>query len=253
MLPVEREMNFSGIPNKTVWGRLLRVPLRWIPPQICFPIVQGRLRGKRWIVGSGDHGCWLGSYEWQKQRLFEKMVRPGAIVFDVGAHAGFYTLLASVLAGPAGQVISFEPLASNVERIKRHLSLNGIRNVTIVEAAVSDRDGVARFEAGPSTAMGHFSRDGALQVRTVALDELSSSGAIPAPDHIKIDAEGAELLVLQGARRLLAAFRPIVYLSTDTGDLHQQCCRFLGSLQYDLQPIDAATLDASYEILACPR
>ena len=74
------------------------------------PIWQGRLKGKRWIVGSGASGYWRGSYEYENQLVFVRMVARGSTVFDVGAHVGFYTLLASVVVGPAGRVFAFEPV-----------------------------------------------------------------------------------------------------------------------------------------------
>ena len=97
-------MNFSGISNKKLLGKLLRFPFRFIPTDMRMPILQGRLKGKKWIVGSSNHGCWLGSYEYEKRLVFEKTVTKGSIVFDIGAHVGFYTLLASVLVGPGGRV-----------------------------------------------------------------------------------------------------------------------------------------------------
>ena len=101
--------------------------------------------------------------------------------------------------------------------------------------------------------MGHLSAQGALQIQTLSLDELVSSGGAPLPDHIKIDVEGAEMLVLRGAERLLRECHPTLYLATDLEDLHQDCCRFLAALAYDLQPIDGGSLDQSYEILACRK
>lgn len=65
-------------------------------------------------MGSSSHGCWIGSYEYHKRRLFEQAVTPGSAVFDIGAHVGFYTLLASVLVGDQGRVVAFEPNAGNV-------------------------------------------------------------------------------------------------------------------------------------------
>lgn len=246
-------MNFSAISPRTSLGRALRAPLRWIPSEACFPILQGRLRGKKWIVGSGQHGFWLGSYEWKQQSVFEKLVEPASIVFDIGAHVGFYTLLASVLVGPAGRVFAFEPVPANIRYLRRHLDLNNIKNVTVIEAAIADRRGSACFDLGPSRSMGHFSSDGRLQVETLALDDLLSTGKLPVPDHIKIDVEGAEVMVLSGAKRVLAEFRPTLYLSTDTGDTHKQCCRLLASLGFELQPIDGKNLDEAYEILACRK
>src|SRR5580765_1322501 len=102
--------NLSGISRETLIGKLLRAPLRLLPRTAAVPILQGPLRGKKWIVGSGTHGCWLGSYEYDKQKLFQKTVRSGDVVYDVGANAGFYSLLASLLVGEKGHVYSFEPL-----------------------------------------------------------------------------------------------------------------------------------------------
>jgi FkbM family methyltransferase len=245
-------MNVSGIPRASAWGRLLRLPLRWLPPDLAVWIVQGRLRGKRWIVGSSTHGCWLGSYEFDKQRWFAQTVQPGAVVFDLGGHVGYYTLLASELVGPAGRVITFEPLPRNLHYLRRHLALNKAGNVTVVEAAVSDRAGSALFDEGPSSFEGRVGAHGRLQVTTVALDELVRSGALPMPNVMKIDIEGAELDALQGARIVLSSARPTLFLSTHSSAVHQACCELLRSLGYALTPIDGQPLAMSRELLARP-
>ena len=59
-------------------GRLLRFSLRLIPTGMKLPILQGKLKGKRWIVGLSNHGCWLGSYEYEKQILFAEMIQEGS-------------------------------------------------------------------------------------------------------------------------------------------------------------------------------
>ena len=100
-------MNFSGVSNKSIVGKALRFPLRLIPCGAQMTILQGPLRGKRWIAGSSDHGCWLGSYEYPKQRAFSAAISHGDVVYDLGANVGFYSLLASVLVGTKGQVFSF--------------------------------------------------------------------------------------------------------------------------------------------------
>ncbi|HEX6832536.1 MAG TPA: FkbM family methyltransferase, partial [Rudaea sp.] len=101
------------------------------------PILQGPLRWRLWIPGSSSHGCWLGSYEYDKQRLFARVARSGDVVFDIGANVGFYTLLAATCVAPTGRVVAFEPMPSNVKRIHQHLKLNRIGSVHSVEAAVS--------------------------------------------------------------------------------------------------------------------
>ena len=243
-------MNFSGISGQTLVGRLLRYPLKLIPRQMKLPILQGRLRGTKWIAGSSTHGCWLGSYEYEQRLLFERLVTEGSVVFDVGAHVGFYTLLAATLVGPRGRVYAFEPLSANVHYLKAHLRLNRINNVTVIEKAVSDRAGVTPFVEEPSSAMGHFAAQGGMTVPTVSLDDLFLRGEIPAPDFIKIDVESAEWLALKGAESLLRRMRPTIFLSTDVYDLHRRCCQFLESIGYQLRPIGAHSLEEAEEILA---
>jgi len=228
----------------------LRYPLKLIPRQMEIPILQGRLRGKKWIAGSSTHGCWLGSYEYEQRLLFERLVTEGSVVFDVGAHVGFYTLLAATLVGPRGRVYAFEPLSTNIHYLKAHLRLNRISNVTVIEKAVSDRAGAAPFVEEPSSAMGHFVAQGGMTVPTVSLDDLFLRGEIPAPDFIKIDVESAEWLALKGAESLLRRGRPTIFLSTDVYDLHRRCCQFLESLGYQLRPIGAHSLEEAEEILA---
>jgi FkbM family methyltransferase len=228
-------VNFSGIPANTIMGRILRSFLKLVPTNIRMPILQGRLRGKQWIVGSSVHGCWLGSYEHEKQLIFEQWVTEGSVVFDIGAHVGFYTLLASVLVGLQGRVFAFEPVPHNLYYLKEHLRLNHIGNVTVMEVAVSDFQGVAFFDEGPSSSMGHIAPVGGLKVKTVSLDELTSSGKIPTPNYVKIDVEGTEMLVLTGAKSILSEVHPTLFLATHSHDLSHQCYSFLVALGYRIK------------------
>ncbi len=246
-------INFSGFSDKRLVGKALRLPLKLIPVRTVVPIWQGRLRGRRWIVGSSNHGCWLGSYEYSKQQLFAERIRYGSIVFDIGAHVGFYTLLASELVGSDGRVYAFEPVPRNLFYLKRHLQLNRITNVTVIEAAVSDSSGVAYFDEGPGSSMGHLSAQGTCLVKTIALDEMISGKQIPVPDCLKVDVEGAEMLVLRGAESLLTQSHPIIFLATHSNVIHQQCCHLLDSLDYALHPINGPNIWQSNEILAESR
>jgi FkbM family methyltransferase len=246
-------MNLSGIPSESVLGRLLRAPLRWIPRDARVPILQGRLRGTWWIVGSSTHGCWLGSYEHEKRRAFESEIFAGGTVFDVGAHVGFYTLLASKLAGPEGRVVAFEPVPRNLLFLREHLRLNRVKNVEVVEAAASSRSGSVSFDLGPTHTMGAVTGSGGLVVRSVALDDFVESGTAPAPDVIKMDIEGEELRALEGARRLLERSRPTVFLATHGAEVHEGCCRLLAGLGYDLATLDGRRLEESEEVVARSR
>jgi len=247
-------MNLSAISSGSRIGKLLRMPLRLLPRGLVLPVLQGPLRGRRWISGASDHGCWLGSYEFRKQRLFATLVSPGDTVLDIGANVGFYTLLASVLVGQRGTVVAFEPLSRNIELLQRHLRLNALSNVTVVNAAVGNRMGSVRFAAHQrSNSMGRIDENGALEVSLVSLDGLMDSGSIALPNVVKIDVEGAEYDVLQGSARLLARAQPAILLATHGADVRSRCCDLLQSWGYQLSAVnDAESIAHADEILARP-
>ena len=245
-------MNFSGISSKTMLGKILRSPLRLIPPNTRIPILQGPLRGMQWIAGSGILSCWLGNYEYEKQKAFAAAVQRGFTVYDIGANVGFYSLLASVLVGPEGKVYCFEPVPRNLEFLRRHLELNKLSNCTVWDAAVGSYEGTSRFDLGSNRAQGHLTTEshGTLTVRTVTLDGLVASGKMPPPDLIKCDIEGAEYDALTGASGILAKYGPTIFLSTHGVDVHRRCCMFLRDLRYSLTSLDGLPLDRTYELLA---
>lgn len=243
-------LNFSDLDRSTLLGRAIRWPLSLIPAETRIPILQGALRGLRWIVGSSNHGCWLGSYERNQQVLFEKWIKEGDIVFDVGAHVGFYTLLGSILVGDRGKVVAFEPIPRNLSYLKKHLQINSVRNVEIVEVAVSDRHGSIRLSSGPSSSMWHLDSQGALEVPSVSLDEIVLNAKVPPPNVIKMDIEGAEFLALKGAARVVREFHPVLILSTHGIVIHQKCCKFLELAGYRLTPIGQTSLAKCRELVA---
>jgi FkbM family methyltransferase len=243
-------MNISAVPHDSLVGRLLRWPLRFIPPELVVPILQGKLKGRKWVVGSSKHGCWLGSYEYHKRRLFEQLIRPGDTVFDIGAHVGFYTLLASILTGPAGRVFAFEPLPRNLRYLKKHLALNRVANVTVMEAAVAEADGFADFQESDSHMEGRVAPGGSLRVKAVSLDHLLAGGTVSPPDFLKVDAESAEFAVLSGAGETLVQFRPVILLATHGESCQRDCGNLLTSLGYRLTPVPGSNTQLLDEIIA---
>ena len=145
---MKEKLYLSLTTNKTLAGKILRLPLKLIPQTMNMPILTGPLRGKKWTVGSGNHSCWLGTYEYDKQKKFCKYINKKNIVFDLGANVGFYSLLASVLVGSEGKVYAFEPLKENIDYLKQHIQQNNINNVNILESAVSDSNGYLMFTNG---------------------------------------------------------------------------------------------------------
>ena len=238
-----KAVNFSALSGRSRLGRLLRRTLRLIPPTLAVPILQGPLRGKRWLVGSSSNGCWLGSYEQSLQELLAHEIAPGNTVYDIGANVGFYTLLAAVLAGREGRVVAFEPLPANRVFLRRHLALNRIENVEVMDVAIGDRAGEERFNHAPNHTMGHLAADGDLLVHVESLDALYAHGRLPTPNVIKLDVEGAEYRVLIGALTLLKSVRPKLFIELH-GVADEECRSLLHTLGYIVEEEESLATSA---------
>ena len=168
---------------------------------------------------------------------------------------GFYTLLAAKLVGPQGKVIAFEPVPSNLDHLRKHVQLNRLTNVEIIDAAISDTVGAASFSYGKSASMGHLTETSAdITVSTYPLDYLVDEMRIPPPDVMKIDVEGAELRVLQGAARTLEQYRPTILLATHSESITQECKGFLHRAHYFVSPLlDDEGKESASEFLATQR
>jgi len=188
-------------------------------------IYAGRLKGMKFrrFMHSFDEHYLDGSYEVDLQEAFVSMISPGDVVYDVGANVGYLTLLASKLVGPTGRVVAFEPAAKTAAQLRAQLVANGLQNVEIEECAVCDKVGTSQFAVDTYSVMAHLSdtaSSGTVTVRTSTLDEVVKGRQ--APDLIKIDIEGAELLALAGARRLLATKRPALIVELHSEQLSRE-------------------------------
>lgn len=192
-----------------------------------------------------------GTYEAEQTRLFERFVAPGDAVLDLGAHLGYYTLLASLLVGRKGRVFSFEPNPQNAWYLRRHASLNGCRNVEVEESAVFDRAGDLRFQPGRGSGTGRVQDSGAMRVRAVRLDDFVEARGIR-PAVLKIDVEGSEGAVLQGGREMLRRHRPLIFLSTHEVRIRAACERLLRALDYRFEFIPGRRGGFSGESLCVP-
>ncbi len=93
---------------------------------------------------------WLGTYEPELQAAITDLVKPGRIVYDIGANIGFITLLFTKRTGSQGHVYAFEALPANVIRLIHNIELNDFEEmVTVVQAAVQDQSGNDEFLVAP--------------------------------------------------------------------------------------------------------
>jgi FkbM family methyltransferase len=140
-----------------------------------------------------------------ERQLFREFVRPGMTVVDVGGNIGIYTRCFAGLAGPSGRVHSFEPGPANYAHLKENT--RRLANVVINHAAVGERNGVIKLFMSDELNVDHRTFDSgdgrrSVEVPVVSLDDYFKPGQ--KVDFIKIDVQGYEWNVLQGARRVLA-------------------------------------------------
>lgn len=168
-----------------------------------------------------------GFFEPDLTRIVLECVRPGMVFYDIGAHFGYYSLLASELVGPAGHVCSFEPTSSTFEVLVANLASRG--NATQVNRALWSEPKVLRFRdyglrdaafnsLGDERVSDNMARSASAreyEVQTITIDEyVRSTGQAPA--FVKMDAEGAETAILLGMAETLKTHRPLV--TVEVGD-----------------------------------
>jgi len=238
-------------------GRIKRLPLvaplqRWLLArflegrEFVHTVDAGPARGLNYPVRlPDDKGIWTGTYELEFSQLLAQAVKPGEAALDIGGWHGFFGGVMA-LAG-ASRVFIFEPMPANCAQIKKMISLNPNLPLELVEAAVSDAEGMIDFVLMGESSMGKLANSSfqadnqtaqRIQVRTVALDELLTAGKINAPAMMKIDVEGAELQVLKGARQLLAAGRPALFIEIHSRQLGRECRDFLVALGYEIEVLE---------------
>jgi FkbM family methyltransferase len=159
------------------------------------------------------------NFENAEWRFVERFLAPGMTVLDIGAHHGFYSLLASMKVGSSGRVVAFEPSPREREKLLRNLSLNGCSNVQVEDCALADAAGQQELILVDSSNSGCNSlrqpnvadSTSLVAVRVATLDGYLAQHPLPPLDFIKLDAEGAELAILQGARTMLESRpRPLI-------------------------------------------
>jgi FkbM family methyltransferase len=163
-----------------------------------------------------DLGYANGDYEPWIQDLLKSELRPGDCYYDVGAHTGFFSMIASRFVGPSGRILAFEPDPDNAAGLRANVARNDMTQVTVVEAAVWSAPGKLTFERASDASnrtQGRVtasvdSRLARISVSAIRLDDLALEARYPAPHLIKMDVEGAEWGALQGASRLLREARP---------------------------------------------
>ncbi len=188
----------------------------------CLP---KRVGGQRiYVSPDASLKLWRRNLEKTDPRLFdwaEEFVRKGDVVWDIGANVGLFTFSAANIAGATGYVLAIEADSWLVELLRRSVKTRPelSADCEVLSAAVSDSVDITRFQiAARGRSTNHLAdvsgstqtggvRDSML-VGTVSIDWLLER--LPAPQVVKIDVEGAEYQVLQGAHKLLSSLHPTI-------------------------------------------
>lgn len=192
-----------------------------------------------------DKAIWAGIFEPEFSAALRSGVRRGDICYDIGGYRGYMSGIMA-LAG-AAQVVTCEPLPDNVAALQRLAKLNPMLPLRIEQVAIGASDGDVQFGIMPDRSMGKLATSTfqvgseiktSMVVKLQRLDTLVFDDGLPRPDVVKIDVEGAELDVLNGAKRTLAESRARVFLEAHSKTLDEECRQLLADLDYRVRQLE---------------
>ena len=220
-------------------------------------VAAGDLQGYKLLLNlKAEKSRWLGTYEPELQAALREFLRPGMTVYDVGANIGYVTLLMAHNVGPGGRVFAFEALPSNVERVEKNISLNGLSNVTVVSAAVLDKTAPVTFYVHASVGMGKAAGSAGrpaeqyqseISVPGISLDEFVYQQGNLAPAAVKMDIEGGEVLALPGMHRILQEHHPLMLLELHGPESEKAAWETLTTAGYTLR-----AMAEGYPVISSP-
>jgi len=209
-----------------------------------FPILSGPLKGVHLpkSVAGQNIGMLIGRYEPAVVQKILSLAGSIKVAYDIGSHVG-YIALALCHCGRAERVYAFEPVSSNAQLIRAAAEQNQLTSrIEVVQKAVADTNGSQRMHTWDASSM--FFLDSAhegqpinpsqaFEVETCTLDSFVFENSGPPPDFIKLDVEGAEELVLQGASRTIGEFFPRILIEIHGPKRAEKIWSRLSPFQYE--------------------
>lgn len=178
-----------------------------------------------------------GEFSHLEAKLFEQICKDGDIIFEVGANIGAHTVGLSKLVGK-GYVFAFEPQRMVFQSLCANLAINSISNVFAYQEAISNEDGtilIPEYDFSKNNNFGginiEHSKNGTL-VHKQKLDNFINK--INRLKFLKIDVEGMEISVLQGAKEIIKKFKPIIYVENDRQEHSKNLIELLWSMDYKM-------------------
>jgi FkbM family methyltransferase len=198
--------------------RRLLLPLRGAADPLCtVRMKDGSLM--TWDLRDADEGraVWLGIWDDAIRDAVAALLAPDAVILDVGASVGAWTVPLARRFSPLGRVLAFEPVPANRARLERAIASNALTNVVVSPLALGDAEREvdmwlrsSNTGAGSGTAAVVPTGQGHLTVVMRPMDTWAVTSGLQRFDFMKLDVEGAELMVLGGAEQTIARFRPLI-------------------------------------------
>ncbi|MBC7534229.1 MAG: FkbM family methyltransferase [Ferruginibacter sp.] len=197
-------------------------------------------------------GYWYHGKNREKVQMdiFKTIIKEGDTVIELGAHIGYISVYYSKLAGPAGKLYVFEPGANNLPYTRVNVGNSKVKNIELVEKAVSDENGKATFYLENITGQSNslvkdyrvtkkihsktFTelRKNAVEVETIRLDDFIKERNIKKLDFVKIDIEGAEYMAIKGMDHILDILRPTMMI--EVTENHEVLFKLLKEKNYTI-------------------
>jgi FkbM family methyltransferase len=201
-----RALRGTGIGKFPLVTRTYTFLLKLFISDNLFEVQGHKMYVEPYAVNVASGSMIADDYERFETELFKKQVKKGMTVLDIGAHIGYYTLVAANLVGEDGRVFAFEPHPHNFAVLEKNVRINGYKNVVLVQKAVSDKSGHIKLflsEYGTLHSLSNQVGKKSIVVEAVTLDEFLGKDC--KVDVVKVDVEGAEMLVLLGGDRIIKA------------------------------------------------
>ena len=216
-----------------------------LPPgsRIWLRIPRGQAKGL-WIFADPrfDPDYCNGQHEAWAQDLLRKHLKPGDCFYDVGAHIGFFSLIAARIVGSSGCVAAFEPDSGNAGVFRANCERNRMPQITLTQAAVWRTSGQILFERADRASSGMEGRvtEGessvheVVRVTGISLDDYVFEQGGKPPNLLKIDAEGGESAVLLGAQAVLVRYKPSLLCEIHDPAIERELADFLARFGYSI-------------------
>jgi FkbM family methyltransferase len=180
-----------------------------------------------------------GDFEAREREAMSTCAKEGTVAIDVGAHVGVMSIVLAYCVGPGGKVVAFEPHPGNLARLQENLELNQLANIQVFPVALNSVDGETDLHLSSDPAYHSIvtvdrprTARTSIRISSLRLDTVWRKLGWPTVSFVKIDVEGAELRVLEGARETLRKCLPTLLIEARDVEHYRELLSWLATYGY---------------------